>query len=208
MTLTPASADATGGAAVTEHQPEARAVCEHFYASHCYRGMSVRLCMTCHEPDWDDLAGQLAEARASEITAEPFREASLAPVPAKPVDAATQALEGTPGAGRVEQDAAQARTLISGALLGELGRRLYEYENAIVWDTSCLSCPAVLDRAAEETFRRERAEAKLAEIRILVEAGWPGRPAAYASGYAIPRILAIIGSDTKGRSDEEGTDRG
>lgn len=55
---------------MTEHQPEARAVCEHFYASHCYRGMSVRLCMTCHEPDWDDLAEQLASAaRGSEIAA-------------------------------------------------------------------------------------------------------------------------------------------
>jgi hypothetical protein len=55
---------------MTEHQPEARAVCEHFYASHCYRGMSVRLCMTCHEPDWDDLAGQLLSAgRGSEIAA-------------------------------------------------------------------------------------------------------------------------------------------
>lgn len=45
-------------------QPEARAVCEHFYASHCYRGMSIRLCMTCGDPDWDDLAGQLRDARA------------------------------------------------------------------------------------------------------------------------------------------------
>jgi len=42
-------------------QPEARAVCEHFYASRCYQGMSIRLCMTCHEPDWDDLAEQLGE---------------------------------------------------------------------------------------------------------------------------------------------------
>jgi len=63
---------------VTEPQPEARAVCEHFYASHCYRGMSIRLCMTCHEPDWDDLAGQLASAaRGSEIA-----------VPSPPVAAA------------------------------------------------------------------------------------------------------------------------
>ena len=46
---------------VVSGQPEARAVCEHFYASHCYRGMSIRLCMTCHEPDWDDLAEQLGE---------------------------------------------------------------------------------------------------------------------------------------------------
>ena len=45
--------------------PEARAVCEHFYASHCYRGLSIRLCMTCHEPDWDDLAEQLGKAAGS-----------------------------------------------------------------------------------------------------------------------------------------------
>jgi len=36
--------------------------CEHFYASHCYRGMSIRLCMLCHEPDWDDLERQLSGA--------------------------------------------------------------------------------------------------------------------------------------------------
>ena len=57
-----------GGDGVTEpaegNQCEARAACEHFYASHCYRGMSIRLCMTCHEPDWDDLAEQLAAASA------------------------------------------------------------------------------------------------------------------------------------------------
>jgi hypothetical protein len=42
-----------------------------------------------------------------------------------------------------------------------------------------------------------RAEAKLAEIRNLVEAGWPGlRPSSrLGSGYAIPRILAIIGAE-------------
>ena len=45
------------GALPVTSQPEAQAVCEHFYASHCYRGMDIRLCMTCHEPDWDDLAG-------------------------------------------------------------------------------------------------------------------------------------------------------
>ena len=63
--------------------PEAAAVCEHFYASHCYRGMSIRLCMTCGDPDWDDLAEQLdrkpardplaraetAEAKLAAITA-------------------------------------------------------------------------------------------------------------------------------------------
>jgi hypothetical protein len=44
---------------VMSDQAEARAVCEHFYASHCYRGMSIKLCMMCHQPDWDDLERQL-----------------------------------------------------------------------------------------------------------------------------------------------------
>jgi len=44
-----------------------------------------------------------------------------------------------------------------------------EHENAITWDTTCLSCARVLDRAYAETCRAERAEAKLAEIRALCE---------------------------------------
>ena len=38
--------------------------CEHYWADHCYDGLSVRLCQLCHEPDWDDLRRQLAEAAA------------------------------------------------------------------------------------------------------------------------------------------------
>lgn len=45
-------------------QAEARAVCEHFYASHCYRGMSISLCSLCHQPDWDDLERQMCAAIA------------------------------------------------------------------------------------------------------------------------------------------------
>jgi len=40
--------------------------------------------------------------------------------------------------------------------------KVLEYENAITWNTTCLSCSAVLDSAIAETFRREQAEAKLA----------------------------------------------
>ena len=69
---------------------------------------------------------------------------------------------------REREDADKARTLITGALLGELSRRLLEYENAITWNTSCLSCPAVLDSSIRETFRREQAEGKLAEIRRVM----------------------------------------
>ena len=65
---------------------------------------------------------------------------------------------------RVEQDTATAKTLITGVLLAELGRRLYEYENAITWDTSCTRCAVILDSAYAEIVRREEAEAKLAAI--------------------------------------------
>jgi hypothetical protein len=40
----------------------ARPVCEHYWADHCYDGLSVRLCQLCHEPDWDDQRRQLAAA--------------------------------------------------------------------------------------------------------------------------------------------------
>jgi len=45
--------------------------------------------------------------------------------------------------------------------------------------------------------RAEAAEAKLTAIRNEIEAGWPGlRPSSrLGSGYAIPRILAIIGTE-------------
>ena len=66
---------------------------------------------------------------------------------------------------RVEQDTATAKTLITGVLLAELGRRLYEYENAITWDTSCTRCAVILDSAYAEIVRREEAEAKLADAR-------------------------------------------
>jgi hypothetical protein len=44
-------------------QAEAKAVCDHFFASHIHHGMSVQLCMVCGEPDWDDLRDQLYRAR-------------------------------------------------------------------------------------------------------------------------------------------------
>ena len=40
-------------------------------------------------------------------------------------------------------------------------RKLAEHENAITWETSCLSCARVLDRSYAETCRAERAEAAL-----------------------------------------------
>jgi hypothetical protein len=49
-------------------RPEARAVCEHFFASHCFRGMHIRLCMLCHEPDWDDLEEQIGRKEGGAMT--------------------------------------------------------------------------------------------------------------------------------------------
>ena len=69
---------------------------------------------------------------------------------------------------RVREDGEKARTLITSALVGEVGRRLYKYENMIGWNTTCTSCAAVLDSCIRETFRREQAEAKLAEVRQTV----------------------------------------
>jgi hypothetical protein len=83
-------------------QPAAKPVCEHYYASLCYRGMSVRLCQLCHEPDWDDLAEQLGAAQPS-------------------LDAALVATWGTPGweatwAAAAAGDAMQRALILSIAL--------------------------------------------------------------------------------------------
>jgi len=48
------------------------------------------------------------------------------------------------------------------AEITRLRHALAEIENAATWGTSCLSCATVLDSAAAETFRRERAESALA----------------------------------------------
>ena len=45
-------------------------------------------------------------------------------------------------------------------------RKLAEHENAITWETSCLSCARVLDRSYAETCRAERAEAALTEAAL------------------------------------------
>jgi hypothetical protein len=45
-----------------------------------------------------------------------------------------------------------------------LRRKVLEYEGAITWNTSCLSCSKILDACYAETVRRERAEAELAAL--------------------------------------------
>jgi hypothetical protein len=81
-----------------------------------------------------------------------------------------------------------------------LSRRMLEYENAIDWNTTCLSCPAVLDSAAAEMFRREAAEAKLTAVAEYVRSrpSWVVDPV--ESRLRKDSILAIIGG--------EGADRG
>jgi hypothetical protein len=68
---------------MTEHvhygdQAEARAVCEHNWAYHCYGGLSVRLCQSCHEPDWDSVRGEREEAERKGALAERERIRQLA----------------------------------------------------------------------------------------------------------------------------------
>ena len=64
--------------------------------------------------------------------------------------------------------------------------KLLEYENAITWHTSCLSCSAFLDRANAERERAERAEARLAAITDACRS----IPSPIAN-----RILAIISEE-------------
>jgi hypothetical protein len=68
---------------MTEHvhygdQAEARAVCEHNWAYHCYGGLSVRLCQSCHEPDWDSVRAERGEAERKGALAERERIRQLA----------------------------------------------------------------------------------------------------------------------------------
>ena len=44
--------------------------CEHYWAYHCFDGLSVRLCQLCHEPDWDSVRADRAEIAAQAAAAE------------------------------------------------------------------------------------------------------------------------------------------
>ena len=66
---------------------------------------------------------------------------------------------------------------------------IMERENAITWNTTCLSCAGLLDSAYAERGRAERAEAKLAMITAYCRAKANG-----AGG----EILAIL--NTKGET--------
>src|ERR1035441_1790993 len=77
------------------------------------------------------------------------------------------------------------------------GEAIVETLEALPASAAPLEREHVQDLIAAELERRaEAAEAKLAAIRDLVEAGWPGlRPSTrLGSGTAVPRILAIAGT--------------
>jgi len=161
--------DHPADATMTEHRPEAGAVCEHFYASHCYRGMSVRLCMTCHEPDWDDLAGQLADAgRGSELAADPL---ILSPDEFAAVETVAAVL-GLPGSA-LEPDGPATEATQAPEAIRELEARFRE---AVAKRGPLTVLPS--DRWQE---RAEAAEAKLAEIAEMCAGD--------------KQVMAIIGAD-------------
>lgn len=54
-------------------------------------------------------------------------------------------------------EALEAAAPVLAAELAELRARLGEYENAVTWNTSCLSCAKVLDSSIAEHERAERA---------------------------------------------------
>jgi len=116
-----------------------------------------------------------------ELEAASLVAAIPSPSPASPERSAV--IVATPEGGwRERAEAAEAKVL--------------EYENAITWNTTCLSCSAVLDSAIAETFRREQAEAKLAATAAYC------RQHKGEAGFSWVRaldILAITGSEEEAR---------
>ena len=110
--------------------------------------------MSTEETGWAEPPGHLTQA-LSDVGSEP--DGDIRPTLGEALAAPT----------RVEQDATTAKTLITPALLAEVGRRLYEYENTIDWHTSCTSCARVLDSATNERERAERAKALLERVLHL-----------------------------------------
>jgi hypothetical protein len=81
------------------------------------------------------------------------------------------------------------------------GEAIVETLEALPASAAPLEREHVQDLIAAELERRaEAAEAKLAAIRDLVEAGWPGLrlSSRLGSGQAVQRILAIIGTEGSG----------
>jgi hypothetical protein len=81
---------------------------------------------------------------------DPFYRAAEKPAAGSAPDDTGQALPIALADARARAEAAEAKVLV--------------LESAVTWGTSCLSCARILDSAYAETVRREKAEAKLAEI--------------------------------------------
>lgn len=92
-------------------------------------------------------------------------------------------------------------------------------ENAITWETSCLSCSAVLDSCLAETNRREGAEEKLAQAVLLLgeireyAQTWMAvamrlsTPQTRAEADCGRKILDLIDADAPTDNDEKGGER-
>lgn len=52
--------------------------------------------------------------------------------------------------------------------IGELERRVHDYEGAISWDTTCLNCASLLDQNYQDYMRADRAEAEVARLTTLL----------------------------------------
>ncbi len=154
----------------TQGDPEARAVCEHFYASHCYRDMSIRLCMTCHEPDWDDLAEQLAGA-ATIAAAVPVPGDASRALPTRQGQAQERAAASLAGCPtpcdddcELNPDGCHESHQPTWKRWHDPGWSCGEVQRAIAEAVS-----AERDRAEAATARAAAAEAKLAEIAAYIE---------------------------------------
>ncbi len=73
--------------------------------------------------------------------------------------------------------------------------RLAELENAVTWETSCLSCSRVLDASAAERERAERAEAERDAARSAAASDRGRAKAAEADLAALRSVLLEGGQD-------------
>lgn len=129
-------------------------------------------------------------------------EAKFAPVAAGDSCACGPLLDQAQAALEFERERAEAAEAKAGA-----------YESGIAWGTSCLSCSAVLDSCLAETFRREGAEAKLAEAVLMLggvretvtnflgQYGHSGIPMFKVGQDLANAVLKIIGAEREENPD-------
>jgi hypothetical protein len=194
-----------------DDQPMAKPECDHFYASHCYRGMSVRLCQFCHEPDWDDVARELAAARADagkscdapQIAQDApgiAAHAGTAPEPSAATSApfladlrrqVSAVLDAFPSvdrsAGRCGRQAAAVMAVITPALEHAMSAAAGSHEGVHLW---MLDCGRIAERARA---RADAADAIL--VAVVKRCRDSGEQVADA-------ILRIIAGEGEAASDE------